>query len=155
LPKLSREGEPPINVDADFEVGTKRWFVEYDGWFWHKDKVAADTQKAQVLTQYGSVLRIRDQLPAIEGCDNLIIDSTKDKGDAMYRKTFEHVGGQASDWPAVWKRAQSLPVRTCNYLRDNKQQTVDTLFPAAQPQAGPRSSGRVCRPSVRLCEPSS
>jgi hypothetical protein len=147
------EGWRAINVDSDFEVGAKWRFVEYDGRYWHKDKVAADTEKTQVLSQYGSVLRIRDALAPIEGCDNIMVDARK--GDVMYRQTFDFIGGQDRCWPAVWQRAQSLAVRTCLFLRDNKVQTLDTFFPAAQPQAGTRGSGRVRRPSVRLREPGS
>jgi hypothetical protein len=160
--KLRREGERAIDVDADFGVDAKWRFVEYDGWYWHKDKVAADTKKTQVLSQYDSVLRIRDNLPEIAGCDNLVVDSRK--GDAMYRQTFKFIGGQASDWPAVWQRAQSLAVRTCKFLQDNKVQTIDTFFAAAQPQAetpgaarepNVSARGRVRNTSVRLCEPGS
>ena len=114
-----------INVDADFETPSGRLFVEYDGSYWHRDKSAQDADMTQVLLKHGSVLRIRDSLAPIDGCDNIIVDAVKDKGDAMYRRTFDHVGRDAAAWDATWQRAQSLVVRTCQFLQDNKVQTLD------------------------------
>lgn len=62
----------------------RRLAIEYDGWYWHKDKTAIDTEKSLDLLRYGCVVwRLRESpLPSLE------------INDSNYHEITVYVGGQ-------------------------------------------------------------
>jgi hypothetical protein len=130
-----------INPDAIFETSMGPLFVEYDGWFYHKDVLHKDVTKTEILTKFGRVIRIRDNLPPIElpYCQNIIVDSVKDK-DIAYRKTYDAIGGPDKNWQQVWARANSLYQRAFEFLMDNTVNTMDDWLNSSADSGGDSSS---------------
>ena len=71
-----------INMDCLLTIGEHKIDVEYDGWYWHKDKAEHDKRRNYWLTKQGyKVLRIRsnNELPTrqqiIDAVDYLVKDN--------------------------------------------------------------------------------
>ena len=46
----------------DIKISSQKLIIEYDGWFWHKDKVDKDIKKTEIFNSEGwSVIRLREK----------------------------------------------------------------------------------------------
>jgi hypothetical protein len=115
-----------INVDAVFGS----MIFEYDGHYWHHDKVDEDRSKTMRMLKDGySVIRVRDRLDSLSilesGYTEININSRlghQEVGKATCREAFADI---CCDYISVWRTAEQLATGLLLHLYDSKQ----TLMP--------------------------
>lgn len=117
-----------INVDATFN----NVHFEYDGLYYHRDKLATDKAKTmQILKDKDQkVFRVRDRLPSLgivnDKYREIIVDCSK--GHEIVAKSVwtEYFKTDSdNDWPDLWRHVKSLADRAIMHFCDPKQETMD------------------------------
>lgn len=70
-----------MSANVDIYIPSLKLVIEYDGWYWHKDKLKEDLQKSLALIAAGfTVIRVRDSpLPLLSYADSQLIQVTYDR----------------------------------------------------------------------------
>ena len=98
-------------VEADLFVPELNLTIEYDGYYWHKDKDGQDRQKSQRLASISTFLRIREaNLPSLEDEHCLWTQTSEKDLEALVRQVFDFILTQFKLEVTVVQHIQQLTI---------------------------------------------
>lgn len=87
-------------TEADIYIESLKLVIEYDGWYWHKDKHDKDEEKNKRFNQEDiTTIRIREEgLNATAFSDNLFINKVyEEELDGLIKRLFEYISSKFGD----------------------------------------------------------
>jgi hypothetical protein len=127
-----------FNVDAVF---MNDLYFEYDGSYWHSDKLELDTAKTVEILKAGhTVLRVRDRLPELEIVHENYRCVTIDERtghETVAKEVCTQLWGDTTpkEFAELWIKSKSLAERAFQKLLSPDQRQITDLFLTLKPSS--------------------